>query len=640
MGLLSLGTPLEWKDIKKYTEHVRTHGILQLLAVYDRHKDRKRDRLLWGDEIEYMVVEIDEENKSTRLTLRQDEILDALIKADKEGALLAEGVTYHQEFGRYMIEATPAEPYTGEFEDLLKVEDNMYVRRRIAKKHMKDDEHPLTITAYPLLGVGKFASPWIDPDGPVSRSLFLPDNIINTHPRFPYLAANIRERRGEKVAINIPIFKDKQTPWPFHDPRIPWDRDLYPEDANARDGSAQDNHIYMDAMGFGMGSCCVQLTFQATDIIEARQLYDQLTPITPLMLAISAAAPLFRGYVSDQDVRWNVISASVDDRTRVERGLDPVPENWAETTTTPYNTSPRLSKSRYDSVSCYIGNGEVFSKNEKLYNDLELTVNTKVQEMLKDKMDAPLVKHFSYLFTRDPLVIFEELLDQDDSTSTDHFENIQSTNWQTMRFKPPPNDHTGWRVEFRSMDVQITDFENAALSVFVVLLTRVILSYKLCFYIPISKVDENMKRAHSRDAISREKFWFRTNVENQTANSDPEFKELTLNEIFNGCPDFIGLIPLMKRYLVSMNVDMATLCALDDYLDIISKRASGELWTAAKWIRQFVTEHPDYKHDSVVPPTVNFELTETLKKLTEGEGWNTTAKAMYGKIKPRVESKV
>ena len=35
---------------------------------------------------------------------------------------------------------------------------------------------------------------------------------------------------------------------------------------------------------------------------------------------------------------------------------------------------------------------------------------------------------------------------------------------------------------------QLTDFENAAYTVFVVLLTRVILSYKLNFIIPISKV--------------------------------------------------------------------------------------------------------------------------------------------------------
>lgn len=37
--------------------------------------------------------------------------------------------------------------------------------------------------------------------------------------------------------------------------------------------------------------------------------------------------------------------------------------------------------------------------------------------------------------------------------------------------------------------MQLTDFENAAYVVFVVLLTRVILSYKLDFLIPLSKVN-------------------------------------------------------------------------------------------------------------------------------------------------------
>lgn len=38
-----------------------------------------------------------------------------------------------------------------------------------------------------------------------SKSLFFPDEAIYPgHPRFKTLTRNIRERRGEKVAINIP----------------------------------------------------------------------------------------------------------------------------------------------------------------------------------------------------------------------------------------------------------------------------------------------------------------------------------------------------------------------------------------------------------------------------------------------------
>jgi hypothetical protein len=44
------------------------------------------------------------------------------------------------------------------------------------------------------------------------------------------LTANIRERRGSKVAINLPIFVDENTPQPFIDPTIPWDRNIYKED--------------------------------------------------------------------------------------------------------------------------------------------------------------------------------------------------------------------------------------------------------------------------------------------------------------------------------------------------------------------------------------------------------------------------
>lgn len=33
-----------------------------------------------------------------------------------------------------------------------------------------------------------------------------------------------------------------------------------------------------------MGCCCLQVTFQAQSIDEARFLYDQLTPLTPVMV--------------------------------------------------------------------------------------------------------------------------------------------------------------------------------------------------------------------------------------------------------------------------------------------------------------------------------------------------------------------
>lgn len=168
-----------------------------------------------------------------------------------------------------------------------------------------------------------------------------------------------------------------------------------------------------------------------------------------------------------------------------------------------------------------------------------------------------------------------------------------------MRFKPPPpNSSIGWRVEFRPCEVQITDFENAAIVCFVVLLTRVILSYKLNLLIPISKVDENMARAQKRDAVRNEKFTFRRDITSSSCDPDnrDEFTEYTVDEIINGKEGvFPGLVPLVNSYLASMNGDADTYCTIQRYLKFIQRRASGELLTTAAWLRKEVTTHPEYK---------------------------------------------
>lgn len=51
MGLLALGTPLEWAEAEKYADHVREHGITQFLHIWDKLKGRVGDGLLWGDEV-------------------------------------------------------------------------------------------------------------------------------------------------------------------------------------------------------------------------------------------------------------------------------------------------------------------------------------------------------------------------------------------------------------------------------------------------------------------------------------------------------------------------------------------------------------------------------------------------------------
>jgi len=208
----------------------------------------------------------------------------------------------------------------------------------------------------------------------------------------------------------------------------------------------------------------------------------------------------------------------------------------------------------------------------------------------------------------------------------------------------------------------MTDFENAAFAVFVVLLSRAILSLHLNFYVPISKVDENMARAQKRAASTSNTFYFRKDVfatrssassvasssgasspvdgspkkkpkkmgncfppiplpENGFVNRnvEEEYEEMTMNEIMNGKnSDFPGLLPLVNAYLDSLDIEPRELQKIQQYLDLVKRRANGTLLTPATWIRNFVTSHPDYKKDSVVSQIINYDLLKAIDEIEQG----------------------
>ncbi|KAI6040303.1 glutamate-cysteine ligase-domain-containing protein [Pisolithus marmoratus] len=656
MGLLYLGTPLTWEEAKNHVDHVRDHGITQFLRTWDREKDRTGDKFLWGDEVEYMVVLLEDEKKIAKVSLRQREILEELSvrTLSNDTSLSASEPKFHPECGMYMLESTPGSPYTGSIADLLSVEANMHYRRALARNHLRENEILLTLTSFPRLGTGMFTEPHYDPkDVESSHGLFLPEEITNPHPRFGTVTANIRNRRGSKVAVNLPIFEDERTPRPFVDPAIPWERDIYQDDPESKNGAALIDHIYMDAVGFGMGCCCLQLTFQCCNVNEARRMYDALIPIAPIMLALTAASPIWRGYLADVDCRWNVIAGSVDDRTPEERGLEPLK-----------NSRYIIPKSRYDSVDLYISSEWT---NKPAYNDTTVPCDGAVKNrLLSHGIDELLSKHIAHLFIRDSLAIISETIH--DSSSNDHFENVQSTNWQTLRFKPPPpSSSIGWRVEFRSMEVQMTDFENAAFAVFIVLLSRAILAFNLNFYVPISKVDENMQRAQKRNAAQSQKFFFRKHVAPQgyvipaarlpssglstpseycergmvtqmkdaklrngcptltrplnmdDGSVEDEYEEMSMKEIFCGKEStFPGLLGLVEAYLGTLEASPYERKQIDKYLDLVRHRANGTLQTPATWMRNFVRSHPAYKFDSAVSQEINYDLLTAVDQIERG----------------------
>lgn len=79
-----------------------------------------------------------------------------------------------------------------------------------------------------------------------------------------------------------------------------------------------------------------------------------------------------------------------------------------------------INKSRYDSIDSYLSNDEDYKSK---YDDIDLVYDKSIHhKLIKEGVDDKLAKHIAHLFIRDPLVIFEELLNVDDTISSDHFE--------------------------------------------------------------------------------------------------------------------------------------------------------------------------------------------------------------------------
>ena len=91
----------------------------------------------------------------------------------------------------------------------------------------------------------------------------------------------------------------------------------------------------------------------------------------------------------------------------------------------------------------------------------------------------------------------------------------------------------------------MTEFENAAFAIFVVLLSRAILKFNLNFYIPISKSDENLQTAQKIDAVKQGKFWFRRNI---VGSGPDEYLQLNIHEIMNGNASIYYIFSINLRF--------------------------------------------------------------------------------------------
>ena len=169
MGFLGLGDPYEWEDSREdgIIQYIREHGVEQFVNMWKKVKDINNDSLKWGDEIEYGILTTNKEAGTVRCSLRGAEILAELRRNEQSSSSPVSDTSdkvngscnWVPEYGSWMVEGTPQDPYSGFAADLMSVERNMRKRRARLLSVLQPDEICPTVPCFPLLGVGQWTEP-------------------------------------------------------------------------------------------------------------------------------------------------------------------------------------------------------------------------------------------------------------------------------------------------------------------------------------------------------------------------------------------------------------------------------------------------------------------------------------------------
>ncbi|KAF9762668.1 Glutamate--cysteine ligase [Nosema granulosis] len=573
MGLLKSGDILSWEDLKAAEKSIKERGIDQFVKVYRKNKLNYTCKFAFGDELELIT-----------LILKEGKYM---LYCGSEN-IVGKTPSSFVEYARYMVEISALVPFNEQ--TISDVEKCIQGRIDDIEKISPDGVEVAMIPCFFNLTYDYFydTKPLVND---VTLSLNFPFNGVTQHKRFTSFTENIRNRRGRKIEGYIEIMKDKNTTF---DPS---------------------RYVLVDSMGQGMGCCGLQVTIQGETMANTRFLYDMLAIISPLVLRMTRGSPISSGKLINTETRWQMLEMSVDCRTDEERGSlymrSDDPERY------PYGSI--IPKSRFSPVDFFISDHNSYMEE---YNDIHVPLHDEsYTKLIEEDVDVKLARHISSLFIRDPVVAYRETNEE----TFDDFENIQSSNWRSVRFKIPAekvnSNLQGWKVELRSMEMQATVFENTAFIYLGFLLSEAIILYNLNLYIPISLVDTNFRRANAfvRNAKEFKKgalaedtqtFYYRRNIKDS---NKAVVCSGTLKTIFLGDDEYKGL--LMYVYDVIDDKFREQSEHLKKYIRFIEDKLNNKYISLSDWIRRFVINHSEYKHDSIVHDSIIFDLTQTLLKI-------------------------
>lgn len=556
MGLLKKSECANITTLKKYIKKIKQSALDQFISIYKKYPNSRwpcnKSNLFWGYEVEFMMAS--EEYGDYKLVLGSEIILEKYQKEVEELEKMGKEPKNYilmQEYGRYMLEITPSQPFA----------DNLNKSDRLTEKYDTENCHEITndlfleidrilreinsfgliLTTYPILGYYENCLTFVNSkDNQIPRMFreksnqsFLPTNedyfsagqllqhdyivdskyfpfsAISQHKRFHGFSQSIIHNRGEKVHSKVLL----------------------------KNPTKENDHIVIDSMGQGMGSSCLHVTFSINEPLDKiTEVYDQMIPLTPLMLYLSRATAIIQGREVLSCHRWEHLCSSVDDRNQssvsIHDKLITSPKIFSnldyEKEGVPNSTEKILPKKpRCSSVDFYLNNENL--------NDINAVINLDAYHyLLQNGIPKGISRMLANEFAYDPILLYVDNMNDLDQveekisnkninffdlkknktekeintyeernlTNFDDFQNIHSSNWRSLRLKIPVDGI--WKIEFRVMEIQLTPFENSCFSVFIIVFLKVILKYKKDWRIPMSLVDINFSLSNN-ETFDKEK---------------------------------------------------------------------------------------------------------------------------------------
>ncbi|RWS19566.1 glutamate--cysteine ligase catalytic subunit-like isoform X2, partial [Leptotrombidium deliense] len=155
MGIFTTGETFAWEEMQAHIKNVKKQAVMGFIQMCNKVKSVEHNNLCWGDEVEYVIVKFDEENKKVQLHLnRALEILDVMDKREEtEGD--QRSTLWRPECCTFVIEGMPGSPYSindnhcTPLSHLNNVIESLRRRRIEIEELLEKDEALLCLTSFP-----------------------------------------------------------------------------------------------------------------------------------------------------------------------------------------------------------------------------------------------------------------------------------------------------------------------------------------------------------------------------------------------------------------------------------------------------------------------------------------------------------